>query len=104
MVDYKIKLLEVLGKLVGCCLSNNLQKCQPVTVTILQTNVQDQLPPIDEACREFESDAIFPLNFFVDGRETPKSIQHKYVNPVDKLEHTLTGPTNSTFSIFLATL
>jgi hypothetical protein len=54
MADYEAKLLEVLGKLVDCSSSNNLQKGQSVTVTILQTNAQDQLPSIDEACREFE--------------------------------------------------
>jgi hypothetical protein len=40
-VGYETKLLEVLGKLVDCSSSNNLQKIQAVTVKNLQTNVQD---------------------------------------------------------------
>jgi hypothetical protein len=92
MVDYEAKLLEVLGKLVDSSSPNNLQKGQPVTVTILQTNSQDQLPSLDEACREFEKRCDISPDFFVDGRETPKSIQLKYVIPIDKLEKALTGP------------
>jgi hypothetical protein len=78
MTDYEIKLLEMLEKLVGSSSSNNLQKGQCVFVRILQTNGQDQLPSLDEACREFELSCDISPDFFVDGRETPKSIQLKY--------------------------
>jgi hypothetical protein len=77
MTDYEVKLLEVLEKLVDSSSSNNLQKGQCVFVTILQTNGQDQLPSLDEACREFELRCDISPDFFVDGRETPKSIQLK---------------------------
>jgi hypothetical protein len=64
MADYEAKFLDVLGKFVDCSSPNNLQKGQSVTVTILQTNAQDQLPSIDEACREFEKRRDISAEFF----------------------------------------
>jgi hypothetical protein len=40
----------------------------------------------------FEKRCDISSEFFVDGRETPKSIQLRYVIPKDKLERALTGP------------
>jgi len=92
MADYEAKLLEVLGNLSIVVLQiifkkvslSQLRSCRPMR--------RINFPQLMKHVLSSESVVIFPLNFFVDACETLKSIQLKYVIPVDKLENTLTGP------------